>query len=369
MRKIAVLLRGQPRFVKDGGILFNQLKNRFPECEFKVFAHSWNSYSGKMVHNDKSLFPKELFTYIPDDKIRNDISCWNPEKIIINDYHQVMKLTKQIYQKLSENECSHNWFKEYHRIHSLPINENKYLLFPTTMEIEKSRYNKALLNENDDIEYIKHITKAEHLTLMNILSQYYSAGLVTDMLEKYVIKTNYNPDLVILMRYDTALWIHNIEDLIDRINVSDYPNNPNIMCENISIIQRQAIISDWIFMGTFDAFHKSFSNPQKRLYNCFVDYFLELIELYNCTGHLHHLIWTKILDKEVVITQEKFIGFVLRPDCYNQSDLDIKTLDKFFNLRIKMETYKYPIFIDNQKFIFDDDYITSVKHIWNQLNE
>ena len=51
--KVAVLLRGETKFIKESSLLFDTLvRKRFPHIDFKIFAHTWNSYTETTINKD-----------------------------------------------------------------------------------------------------------------------------------------------------------------------------------------------------------------------------------------------------------------------------------------------------------------------------
>lgn len=354
MIKIALLLRGQPRFSAEGAELFKRfiLKNH-PNLDLKVFAHSWDSLSRRMTSSDSEKRKEEraIFDRIAHDEVIGKIHPWNPSKCQVETEVDTFKLAGEIKSKLVEKEkITYEWYKNYLKLNNWDITDpafnNRNLIMPEglladdTFTISKTHYSDQM-----HLQLMAELYD-EQIRLTYLLGQMYSAGKSLSLLQTFSNDYQWNPDIVISTRYDVFMWVFSFPRLINDYRNMRRDGSPIIWSKAINIIDGRPVMNDYAFIGDLVSFTSFLSNIRKRLYSAFTNNSMEMMNVIGSGKTLQHLLWTKLPDSDVKFIQPSFGHWnaeILRPGYFDLNDVEHGNEEEFKELQKRAMDYEYPI--------------------------
>ena len=352
--KIAIILRGQPRFVVEGAKLYNMfLKTRHSDhVEFKVFGHTWNNVSQRMVDEDEDsrVLNREVGREIDVNTIARELHKWEPETFSIQDEKECAAIAKDIIStRIATEKTTNKWLREYFSSHGVdkdsPLYDLLFTMLPEGLEMDNHlTASDVIYNLKGDKKNLLYNMKFEHLRYTYLLGQMYSAGRSFGQLEKYVAKNpDYKPDVVISLRYDAFLWFHNIDEFLLELNTAN-GICPTVFTRRVTVSDGLPVVDDFAFMSTYTGMEKFVGNIKDRLFETFTQSPIRLFNLLGSGSRVQHLLWTKIADPDVNIiqpTNQHWDIAVLRP---GHADIEnaVPSFQYFTKLKTEQDNYDYP---------------------------
>lgn len=302
--KVAVLLRGETKFIKESSLLFDTLvRKRLPDVEFKIFAHSWNSYTETTVNKDAIKYGLPVF----GTKIRSiddtviELANVKPNRLYISRASELLTCCESIISEMYADTALNTWLTSYlgDKLH------NHYLDFLVPPPAGK---------------HLCDIEKLMSLKLFYFLGQYVSAIHAQNLLLEY-IKTEdnmYKPDLIWNTRYD-ALFLLGLDTLNDITNqLASLQQNvfapSGILTSEVTIFDNISWMTDWNFFYKFDSIKHDIVSPYDTMLNIFRTKKIKLLSHFD-NEHLQHSFWTNVFENSSIYAMNKntfFIPQVLR---------------------------------------------------------
>lgn len=352
MLKVAVLLRGQPRFAKEGAHFFNKFViENHPDVEFKFFAHAWNTMSRRMISSEDTERVKDRALPIVMSKVEvaELLSHWNPVSALIESEADNLKLAGEIINTNTFNETeTFEWFRKYIEfrdisIHDLCIGHHR-LLMPMNIDMNRVFTAHDIVHNNDlQLEMIARV-RYDQIKLSYLLGQMYSAGKSFALLQEYSLANDYMPDIVISTRYDIASWFYNFEKLARELEHTKKAKMPIIFTWQVSCSNGNPIVDDYTFIGPMLPFVSFLSDIRRRLHNKLTSPIFNRFDLISSGSHIQHQLWTKICDDNLRFNQPSTIHWeanLIRPVEF-PTELPSYSKPIYTRLVEKLNTYEYP---------------------------
>lgn len=339
--KVAVLLRGEPRYVEQSSKLFKHMViDRFRNIDFKIFAHAYDSQAtAYRCDSENSLYLHPVYTTITKTTYNCiiDLQHFNPSSIKISKSKDLLDTAETIIHENYNDPILYTVFNTYK--HHLPNSGMQHTFFcPET-------YN---TNINDNI------VKDASLRLFYILGQYAGFINVNNMLYTHVTDNKtWIPDLIWNTRYDQIIDIadgffeHTLHKL-QTYNIGLKKNGQNLnnlFVDDVGIIAGTHWMTDFNMFYTFDSI-KGVISPYEKLKNIFATQKLKLFNSID-SEYIHHELWTYILDSYFISsldTRFKFNNTLLKysndfsiiGEILSSNDLDTisRAFDRFCNSSI-----------------------------------
>ena len=353
--KVAVLLRGETKFIEESSLLFDTLvRKRFPHIDFKIFAHTWNSYTENTINKDAIQYSLPVFgtklRSIDDTLIK--LSNVKPNRLYISRASELLKCCTSIISEMYSDTKLNTWLTSY--LGDKLRNTNNYLdfLIPPPAGIHSC-----------DVE------KLMSLKLFYYLGQYVSAIHAQNVLLEYIKKEDntYTPDLIWSTRYDAVHLIGSdtFENILNQLtSENSNPFTPaSVITSNVVIFNNIAWLTDWNFFYKFDNFTKNVVSPYEIMIEIFKTKKIKLLSHFD-NIHLQHSFWTNIFENHHICAMNKSICFVpqvlrftgdfsLIPKILEEHNKDLPdntTLFQFFETCRKYSTVRrtFNVGIDNE---------------------
>lgn len=276
--KVAVLLRGQPRYFEYGASYFNRfIKNS--SVDFRIFIHSWDSQSLAMTSQNHSLIEKTSYYALENigsstlyDQL---VKHWNPSSIQIDSNIEVIKLAKNIIDWNQSNDThTKKWFFD-----SVYYDN---LFFPV-LDAEG-------INANNRYKYADGVIRLSHF-----LSQYYSSGESFQVFNKYSQNNDWIPDVVWLTRQDSVVRngvISNINSVFEFVSM--FKGSNLVFVNDMNFNKSREYINDFNFFMPYSSAEKFLGDMKIRLFDIFAKNKLVALSLINSGSLLCHMIWTRL---------------------------------------------------------------------------
>lgn len=356
MIKVAILLRGQPRFAKEGAELFDKfIKKNHPGVEFKIFAHSWDSLSRRMVNVDEesTMQERQVYDKVSRDELEAGINAWNPTKTIIETEQECFRLAGSIlYSNIKNNSDTYDWFIKYADQQGIDIVDPKYgnlcFLLPEGLTMDKHfDLGKVLYNRGQLTNELLAQAYSEQIRLTYLLGQMFSAGKSLKLLQDCINESDYIPDIVISTRYDSFFWVNSFPKLLYEIKRSVLPEQPYVMSKLVQSIGGRPVIDDYAFVSNIQGMIALLSDIRQRLFDAFTADIIPMFSIIGAGSHLQHLLWAKIGDNNLAFIQPATQHWgvnVLRPGCFDMSLIKHGNEAEFNTMSSTIvKTYKYPV--------------------------
>lgn len=305
--KIAVLLRGQPRFSEQGAKLFNKfVRDRFPEHEFSIFIASWKTISNVMEKphdpNDKIYgreYDQTLLSY--DDTIKL-IKPWGPRKFSITPEYNLFDILKDTYTELLSSKNK----EKYDALTTLLMNESlngKNLLLPGHLDVifESKEFLVSNILWGNKIELSDPVYELKRNMINNqyLLGQIYSAGKSYTTFKEYSEEFDYCPDLIWSTRPDAIHWFNSHEgfNIIkkDLERIEKEKKYPNIFVDKVEIHNGKPWASDYNFYMLPETAHHSFDDINQKIRTWILEDTLSMLSVIGSGPALQHVLWTNFL--------------------------------------------------------------------------
>lgn len=282
--KIAILLRGQLRNVETGIYILNKiLSEKYPQHEFRIFLHGWNTRPQKNVYKIK---------------VNNS---WRMEEISKTELDQYVKIINPDAYELSQSRELSDFIK--HDILDETYKDIAFIDWFKSLSLEETV-------EQVKFFYIPTQTKEEfELRLVEanfLLGQHYSAAKSHEVYYQYKNKTGWVADLVWMTRIDSTLniddsywdnWFENTLNTINGYLKYEYTQNP-IMTTELSSKGNIPFLCDINFiMRDQDAKLFFGTNAKKRFKEIFIKDKLKMMPFLMNTKGFAHTFWTQLGSK------------------------------------------------------------------------
>lgn len=363
MIKVAVLLRGQPRFSKEGAELFKKFViDRHPEVEFKFFCHSWNTLSRRMVNDsdDEKSQERILPIFLDKSETISMIEPWNPTKLVVETEADNLRLATEIENKnVTKQKETFDWFIDYLEKNNLDLGDKRLsnwkMYMPIGLDIDRVFKLHDMLHNQELNFHLTALTRYHQIKLSYLTGQMFSAGKAFRLLQDYMEETNYYPDAILCGRYDMIAWFHHWPKLIKDIKDSKNVPYPVIFSRNVSSANSKPIMDDWLFAGNINSFIGLLSDIRRRIYNSLTDHPWRMFDLFDSGPHLQHQLWTKIADPSLHFVQPTMGHWdcdLLRPGCFDLASINKFDRNDYKILSNQAKNYRYP---DNPRAMTDDE--------------
>lgn len=342
MSKIAVLLRGQLRFSREGAHLFKKFViDKFPQHEFDFFFYAPKRISAppgpNSLYNSVNLTPTEAEMLV---------SYWQPRVRYwqFQNESDLFDLIKKVTLDLVSDRKLYDWLTYYHERHNIqpkimpfhltppsdpPIGDYKDDFTYNTAEIlyKSISTNEHIFDQTGDLVDIHHvndkIANSAHLyhnlvlkeyaiKMHNLLSQYYGFIRSFQLLKKYM-KENpvYKPDLVWSTRTDLCHeFVESVdrhtkfETMISQLNMiydKDKINNRKVILSNsVQIERNQPYICDLNLFSTVAMLDNIFDLENQTcediINNALTTNKIHLIKTMEANELTPHTLWSAIFN-------------------------------------------------------------------------
>jgi hypothetical protein len=279
--KVAILLRGQPRYFEYGATYFNKFIRNYNNVDYRIFIHSWDTKSKFMTSLNQDEIQNQSFfalDQIESSNLKTNLNkFWNPSEIQIESNIEMIKLAKEIIDWNFKNDVkTKKWlFKS-------GLYDN--LFFPVL--------DADIIDETNKVKYADGIIRLSHF-----LSQYYSSGACFEIFKKYSIENSWIPDVLWLSRQDVAIRNDEISNIYRIFEFVQLYNSSNLVFVNdMNYNNSREYITDFNFFIPNSSGEKFLGNIKERLFNLFTKDKLVLLSLIKSGPLLCHMIWTRLTD-------------------------------------------------------------------------
>lgn len=339
--KIAVLLRGQPRFSEHGARFFEKfVRERFPEHEFEIFIGTWKTVSNVM---DKPL-PKDAVIYGREydqrllglDEVIKIVKNWKPKKFIVTLENELFDVLKTTYATLLKDE------EKFAALRQIIQNEKgdpngRHLVIPGHLDVifESKDFLVDNLVWGNKLEYAEPVweLKRNIINTQYLLGQIFSAGKAYDIYNEWATDNNYKPDLIWYSRQDMIHWYNSPEafdtmkrDLERMERDKDYPQ---VLADRVEVYDGRPWASDYNFYMLPDTATHLYSDIKQKISDWILNDTRLLMSAIGSGPALQHVLWLNFMRKCTIVPLHPFIkpkhSEVIRPK-ENIDELVEKTL-------------------------------------------
>jgi len=362
--KVAVCLRGQPRFSQEGAFLFQKLvMEHHPDVEFKFFVHSWNTMSRRMMgtEDDDKTTERLLPVFLTYEEVHDMIAPWNPTKFLIETEADNLQLACDIESRnVKYEKITYDWFQEYLELQGWNQQDARFdnhkLLMPASLDISKVFSAADILKSDSLNTELLALVKINRIQSSYLYGQMFSAGKSFRLLQDYIEETDYHPDIVINTRHDVIAWFHHFPKLLYEIKKATVAGGfPIIYSKEVAISNSKPIVDDYMFIGNLISFLPFLADIRSRMFNTFTSGSFSMFDLFNSGSLLQHQLWSKIPDPNLHFVQPS-IGHwndqVIRPGHDDFTQIKIFDRSTYDKLSEKTLQYTYP---DNPKQMLPDE--------------
>lgn len=324
--KIAVLLRGQPRFSDYGAKFFQKfVQERFPEHEFNIFIATWKSVSNVMAKPypvDSVIYGREYDQKMLslEDTIEL-IKPWSSRKFLVLFEKELFNLLKEIYTSLLLNKELYNALEVIIDSHEEEVN-GKNLLVPGHLDVvfKSEEFLVTNLIWGNKLELADPVYELKRSMINNqyLLGQIYSACRSYDIFESYSIETGYEPDLIWSSRLDMIHWYNSPEcfDVIKK-DLENMDSDNNIFVDRVEIHKSKPWASDYNFYMLPKTAKDSLSNVDDKFKDWFLKNPMLVLSALGSGPALQHVLWANFFNKCILKPLNPFIkpahSEVIRP--------------------------------------------------------
>jgi hypothetical protein len=361
--KIAVLLRGQPRFSNHGAEFFRKfVVDRFPEHEFKIFIGTWKTISNVMekpINPSTPIYGREYDqTMLSLEQAIDLIKNWKPAGFHITAEKELFSLIKKTYTALIMNT------EKYDALRLLlddPTEPNgKNLLVPGHLDVmfESPEYLIENLIWGNKIELSDEMYTLKRSLINNqyLFGQIYSLGKSYMMFEHYCEKEDYKPDLVWSSRMDMIHWYNNanvFEKIKKNLEIAEDIHKCSVVnVDKIEIHGGKPWASDYNFYMLPGAATNLLSDIDYKFKKWILEDTRALMSVIGSGPSLQHVMWTSFFRDCNMIALNPFLtpahSEVIRPK-ENLETIVKKTLESETTLKTVNQfvidtviTYPYP---------------------------
>lgn len=375
--KIAVLLRGQLRYPEHGSKLFKRfITDRFPDCEFKFFVHTWPSVSSTMMTVSDNVSKSREYTPVYksfEEIISNYLPYWQPSRLLISPDAELLKLVKNIIESNLKDTELITWWKSYCTKYDKTESERAfdYFLFPQSNPI-------AIKDDMFIKEHIDYDLMRTSVIMHYILGQVYSACKSYQVLRDYIDinDQSYSPDLIWSTRMDCFTWFDNVNvfaDMIKYIQLEKTHIHPHmtkhmVLSKSVRANEGRTWIDDFNFFMLPDTAHAFFmgdTTVENHIEYMFNNNKHTMLDVIGINSMIPHQLWTKLGRQCVFYQMPAYIASdanIIRPNM-DMSICDTTTLrdkDVFCNLCDQSNMYKWPSHVIPPS---DDDIFTTYRNL------
>jgi hypothetical protein len=390
--KIAVLLRGQMRYSKEGAHLFQKFViDKFPQHEFRFFVSAPKRIN---YMSDEPIAPRHTTAVnLTIDELAREINHW-PSVSRWNDQSEyvIFNAVKKIILELASDKKLYAWWEEYTKKHNIKgadidnIMPNlsdcigdtvdfKYHLTDIIYNTINAR-TKILTQDNTLVELrslLENINSGGYqyynmelcrhaFELHNLLSQYYSFARSVRSLKDYMKDyPDYMPDLVWSTRPDVVHIFESKHDYDKLDSIYKYINllstakeyvDKVIIASHVSIMQSHPFLHDFNFFSTV----KNLDNILKLDYQSCEDILINamtknkhnLFQLREGIYSQSHISWGLIFNNACILQQhnvDDHFSYVIRHSYDLQAIHNMTGSNDDITLLKQMEeNFTWPVF-------------------------
>jgi hypothetical protein len=321
--KIAVLLRGQPRFSDYGAALFKKfIKERFPQHEFRIFIASWKSVSNVMaspIPVDSEVYGREYDqTLLNVDQIEDTLKKWKPGRFRIINESELFNLIRQIYRELISDQRKYTALQNILPKDIDPPENARNLLVPTDIDdlIRGFSHPDLLINNimwNNKIEYSAptYALKRNMINNHYLYGQIYSAGASYEVYRDHSLEQDWHADLIWSTRQDMLSWYPDnsfegiLRDLTDDCKKCD--DSPTVFADRVEIHRGRPWVSDYNWYMQPSCAQKLLDNIQQRFHDWILNETKQLITIVGSGASLQHVMWSVFFNSANILQLNPFI--------------------------------------------------------------
>ena len=357
--KIAVLLRGQLRFCKEGSEFFKRYVNdRFPQHDFRIFYATWPTVSNTMDHPGQDQLQREFNIRTLDrETVLEQLRLWNPMLASIDIIQERLLM---------------DFVRMCRELRLRDINTH-YDFWDTTYGENLTAQFLMCPYRGQNIDVIMSETIRQHY----LLGQIFGLGKSFDLLKQYREEQDWKPDIVWATRPDYVGWFENDEidyfenmhvQLKARDNVGDYHN---IIVDAMDTIDGRPVINDYNFYVTWENGLKTFGKTEEFLFDLFTKR-RKIWSVVEAEQYLQHVLWTSVFSsKSIRWCKNSYAGgavpnTIIRP----VENLD-SFIDEALNSPVSKDTMKKLIKNINTGFVYPTQTVEAdketIRRVYNQL--
>lgn len=351
MIEVAVLLRGQARFAKEGAELWQRfVTERNPDFNFKFFTHSWDTLSIMQTTDARTVDTvpgREKAHILSTDEIHELLNYWNPTLFQIDSDTDNIDLAEQILiSNIKSNEEVYDMVDNYIKSLDVPYsNFSKKLILPKLTPLLKNLPKIDIFSNKE----INSLYNRENISNGYILGQVNSSGRSLKLLQEYIRQKNYVPDLIICTRYDIFVKFENLRKIYHIIKNYQSSSNParrkNIFTHHLYVVNGISVPNDWIFIGDIQSFEGFLSNINERIVNKLTDNILNLFNLVKSGDKIQHALWFQLANADVNLTAFNDILWhaqILRKGYFDMKNITANDDESFKKAFDALQKFTYP---------------------------
>ena len=340
--KLALCYRGQVRNHDAGAIwkekLVHSIGNTIP-VDVRVFAHT--SQTEALLHT----LPDPDFTttnvadtlIIPKDEMYERLHKYSPVTQRLFNHAHIYRQAQSIMDYWSENDEFASFIKRMHP-------DNKHII---------TRF--LNINYTPELSFIGRNTAAREqyfinqIYIGNFIAQYASAGHSLQMLDAYHEDTGWTPDMVISLRFDTAMEVLNPRALLKEIQTKDH-----VFGNGLCIRDGHAHGNDLAFVMNYKTATSFLGDIDQRIFKLLTDW-TTLTSIYTIDEfQLAHNFWNYLVRHDTRLVESfNFDATVIRAGFEDKHDPTAATFTQvreYFNEWRDNVIAKRVDLIDNQRF-------------------
>lgn len=292
--KIALLYRGQLRLVDHGVTWLRRLRKQLGEdkgvSEIKTFCHTsctiMEMFETPVL--DLAKTPLRENTIITLEEAQKQILKFKPTGMRIFNAPHIYRDAQNIIDYWIRN-------PEFPRFYCDQTPGNTFIKI---IMLKNYYTDQSLLGRNNAQREMYFINQ---IVLGDYISQYISAGHSLQMLNVYVEEHNWVPDLIISLRYDSAVDVNNLNKLVDQVTTYDH-----IFGNGIVIRRGKGHTDDVAFAMNYDAAQMFLGDIDNRVYEIMTNW-KDVASLIGPVDNMEgHQFWNLLTRQNIAIESTPF---------------------------------------------------------------
>jgi hypothetical protein len=314
--KIALAYRGQIRNHQAGVIwkqrLIDDFKSVMP-ADIKTFCHTSKSESAvhALSNPDPAVVNLSETLILSEEETLSRLQLYSPAMKRIFNYPHYYQMAGRIldywtqHREFSNFLIGHNDQPAHFITRILNVNNDRSMSFLGVNRAERENY---FINQ---------------IYIGNFIAQYVSAGHALKMAKAYEDKTGWRPDLVISLRYDTAMTVMDPEKLLANVADSDY-----VYGNGVIITKGHAHSNDLAFAMNYDVAESFLGDIDERVFRLLTDWRVIGELLLMNDNDLAHNFWNLLTRGDTkLIATPYFRSALLRAGFEDQYDPATASID------------------------------------------
>lgn len=316
--KVALIYRGQTRMSNVGAAWLERIRSQLSDVDLQTFGHTSAMETIAYVDEDSDISKVNFRSCrkLTEKTVQQRLKKFGHRSFRIFGYGHVYHQAKPILDYWLQ----HREFREFvERVGD----DNHFLRKFFVSNFPRNLFIIGQLYAQRDLYY------NGHLEVGDFMSQYISAGHSFQMLNDYCGATGWKPDIVISLRYDTALKIHDIYQIYADVN------NSNVILANGVILEKQGgKANDLAFIMDFNTAEDFLGDIDSRMQALLTDWkVLASLSSFDPIG-IPHTFWNFLIRNNTVMRNSgAFDAAVFRPGLDKKFDMetvDIANIHSYF---------------------------------------